>query len=138
MTATLQRKLAEEVTIAVHSEDDLEKAVKASSILFGKSTSEDLKYLDEETFLEVFDGVPQARIDRSELAPGLDMIAALSAKTGFLKSNGEARRELKQQSISVNKERVSEGYMLEDKDLINDKYILLQRGKKNYYVVVIE
>ncbi|MCE2613302.1 tyrosine--tRNA ligase [Flavobacteriaceae bacterium D16] len=134
----LQRKLAEEVTIAVHSEDDLEKAVKASSILFGKSTSEDLKYLDEETFLEVFDGVPQARIDRSELAPGLDMIAALSAKTGFLKSNGEARRELKQQSISVNKERVSEGYMLEDKDLINDKYILLQRGKKNYYVVVIE
>lgn len=134
----LQRKLAEEVTIAVHSEDDLQKAVKASSILFGKSTSEDLKYLDEDTFLEVFDGVPQAYINRSELASGLDMIAALSAKTGFLKSNGEARRELKQQSISVNKERVSEGYTLEQKDLINDKYILLQRGKKNYYVLVIE
>ncbi|MBT8320519.1 MAG: tyrosine--tRNA ligase [Eudoraea sp.] len=134
----LQRKLAEEVTIAVHSEDDLQKAVKASSILFGKSTSEDLKYLDEDTFLEVFDGVPQARINRSDLASGLDMIAALSAKTGFLKSNGEARRELKQQSISVNKERVSEGYTLEDKDLINEKYILLQRGKKNYYVLVVE
>lgn len=134
----LQRKLAEEVTIAVHSEEDLQKAIKASSILFGKSTSEDLKYLDEETFLEVFDGVPQARIQRQELLSGMDMIAALSAKTGFLKSNGEARRELKQQSISVNKERVTEGYVLEGKDLINDKYILLQRGKKNYYVVVVE
>lgn len=134
----LQRKLAEEVTIAVHSEEDLEKAVKASSILFGKSTSEDLKFLDEDTFLEVFDGVPQARISRDDLTSGLDMIGALSAKTGFLKSNGEARRELKQQSISVNKERVNEGYILEDKDLINNKYILLQRGKKNYYVLVVE
>jgi tyrosyl-tRNA synthetase len=134
----LQHKLAEEVTIAVHSEEDLQKVVKASAILFGKSTSEDLKYLDEDTFLEVFDGVPQARINREELVSGLDMIAALSAKTGFLKSNGEARRELKQQSISVNKERISEGYTLEDKDLINDKYILLQRGKKNYYVLVVE
>ena len=134
----LQRKLAEEITVSVHSEEDLQKAIKASSILFGKSTSEDLKYLDEETFLEVFDGVPQARVARAELNSGLDMIAALSAKTGFLKSNGEARRELKQQSISVNKERVAEGYMLEDKDLINNKYILLQRGKKNYYVVVVE
>ncbi|MBT8320600.1 MAG: tyrosine--tRNA ligase, partial [Eudoraea sp.] len=86
----------------------------------------------------VFDGVPQARINRSDLASGLDMIAALSAKTGFLKSNGEARRELKQQSISVNKEKVSEGYTLEDKDLINEKYILLQRGKKNYYVLIVE
>ena len=135
---TLQRKLAEEVTVAVHSEEDLQKAVKASSILFGKSTSEDLKYLDEETFFEVFDGVPQARINRADLSSGLDMIAALSAKTGFLKSNGEARRELKQQSISVNKERVSEAYTLEGKDLINDKYILLQRGKKNYYVLIID
>ena len=134
----LQRKLAEEITVSVHSDEDLQKAIKASSILFGKSTSEDLKYLDEETFLEVFDGVPQARVARAELNSGLDMIAALSAKTGFLKSNGEARRELKQQSISVNKERVAEGYMLEDKDLINNKYILLQRGKKNYYVVVVE
>ena len=134
----LQRKLAEEVTVAVHSAEDLEKAVKASSILFGKSTSEDLKYLDEDTFLEVFDGVPQARISRADLDAGLDMIAALSAKTGFLKSNGEARRELKQQSISVNKEKVSEGYTIENKDLINDKFVLLQRGKKNYYVLIVE
>ncbi|MCX2718216.1 tyrosine--tRNA ligase [Lentiprolixibacter aurantiacus] len=134
----LQRKLAEEVTVAVHSEEDLQKAVKASDILFGKSTSEDLKYLDEDTFLEVFDGVPQARIARAEVVSGLDMIGALAAKTGFLKSNGEARRELKQQSISVNKEKVSEDYALEEKDLINDKYILLQRGKKNYYVLIVE
>lgn len=134
----LQRKLAEEVTVSVHSEADLKKAVQASTILFGKSTSEELRDLDNETFLEVFDGVPQAILNRSELEGGLDMIAALAAKTGFLKSNGEARRELKQQSISVNKERVNEGYSLGEKDLINDKYILLQRGKKNYYVLVIE
>ncbi len=134
----LQRKLAEEITTAVHSESDLNKAIQASGILFGKSTSEDLKHLDEDTFLEVFDGVPQASFPRAEFDEGLDIIAALAAKTGFLKSNGEARRELKQQSISVNKERVSEGYTLDEKDLINDKYILLQRGKKNYYVLIVE
>ena len=134
----LQRKLAEEITTAVHSAADLEMAVQASEILFGKSTSENLRQLDEDTFLEVFDGVPQARLPRTEFEEGLDMIGALAAKTGFLKSNGEARRELKQQSISVNKERVTEGYTLDDKDLINNKYILLQRGKKNYYVLVID
>ena len=134
----LQKKLAEEITKAVHSESDLNKAIQASGILFGKSTSEDLKHLDEDTFLEVFDGVPQASLPRAEFIEGLDMIAALAAKTGFLKSNGEARRELKQQSISVNKERVSEGYTLNQKDLINDKYVLLQRGKKNYYVLIVE
>ncbi|MBT8311314.1 MAG: tyrosine--tRNA ligase, partial [Flavobacteriaceae bacterium] len=134
----LQRKLAEEITTAVHSESDLKKAIQASGILFGKSTSEDLRHLDEDTFLEVFDGVPQASLSRAEFDKGLDIIAALAAKTGFLKSNGEARRELKQQSISVNKERVSEGYTLNQKDLINNKYILLQRGKKNYYVLIVE
>ena len=122
----------------VHSEEDLENAIKASDILFGKSTSEDLKKLNEKTFLDVFDGVPQASISKEELQPGLDMIGALAAKTGFLGSNGEARRELKQNSISVNKEKVKEDYLITSADLINDRFVLLQRGKKNYFVLVVE
>jgi len=134
---TVQKRLAEEITVMVHSETDLENAKKASTILFGKSTAGDLKELDEKTFLEVFDGVPQAEIAKEELANGLDMIGALAAKTGFLSSNGEARRELKQNSIAVNKEKINEAYRITQKDLINDKYVLLQRGKKNYFVLVV-
>lgn len=134
----LQRRLAEEITIAVHSRDDLDKSIMASNILFGKSTSQQLRQLDENTFLEVFEGVPQATVSRDAIESGLDIIAALAAESGFLKSNGEARRELKQNSISVNKEKVQEGYNLTPSDLINDKYVLLQRGKKNYMVLVVE
>ncbi len=134
----LQRKLAEEITIMVHSKDDLDNAIQASTILFGKSTSGDLKQLDKQTFLDVFDGVPQAELPISELENGLDMIGALSAKTGFLSSNGEARRELKQNSISVNKAKVKEDYVISKVDLINDQFVLLQRGKKNYFVLVFE
>lgn len=135
---SLQKKLAEEVTRMVHSQEDLDNAIKASAILFGKSTSDNLKELDEATFLDVFDGVPQAEIEKAELDSGLDMIGALAAKTNFLASNGEARRELKQNSISVNKEKVKEDYLIKKSDLINDKYVLLQRGKKNYFVLVIK
>ncbi len=135
---TLQKRLAEEITVMVHSKEDLDNAQTATTILFGKSTSEDLKKLNEHTFLEVFDGVPQATVSRDDLADGLDMIAALSAKTGFLSSNGEARRELKQNSISVNKEKVAEDFLIKESDLIKDRYVLLQRGKKNYFVLVIE
>ena len=134
----LQKRLAEEVTVMVHSQEDLDNAITASNILFGKSTSEDLKQLNEKTFLDVFDGVPQATIAKDELDAGLDMIGALAAKTGFLGSNGEARRELKQNSISVNKEKVKEDYLITASDLINDKFVLLQRGKKNYFVLVVE
>ncbi|MDT0538342.1 tyrosine--tRNA ligase [Croceitalea sp. P059] len=133
----LQRKLAEEITIMVHSQVDLDNAIKASNILFGKSTSDDLKQLDAKTFLDVFDGVPQAEVSITDLDEGLDMIAALSAKTGFLGSNGEARRELKQNSISVNKEKVKEDYRITKNDLINNRFVLLQRGKKNYFVLVV-
>lgn len=132
----LQKRLAEEITIAVHSQEDLDNAIAASAILFGKSTSDDLKKLDEKTFLDVFDGVPQAEISKDALAgEGLDMIGALAAQTSFLASNGEARRELKQNSISVNKEKVDESYVITTTDLINDKFVLLQRGKKNYFVL---
>ncbi|MDO6808443.1 tyrosine--tRNA ligase [Zobellia galactanivorans] len=133
----LQKRLAEEITVMVHSQEDLGNAQKASNILFGKSTSEDLKNLDEKTFLDVFDGVPQAEISKSELTPGLDMIGALADKTGFLASNSEARRELKQNSISVNKEKVKADYQIGENDLINGKFVLLQRGKKNYFVLVV-
>lgn len=134
----LQKRLGEEVTILVHGKEEYEKAISASSILFGKSTEEDLKGLDEQTFLDVFDGVPQASVEKSELENGLDMIGALSAKTGFLKSNGEARRALKENSISVNKSKVKEDFLITSSALIADKYVLLQRGKKNYYLLVAE
>ena len=131
----LQNKLAEELTILVHGREELEKAKKASQILFGNSTSADLRTLDEKTFLEVFDGVPQAEVSAADITGGLDMIAILSAKTGFISSNSEARRALKENSISVNKEKVGEDYQIAEKDLVDGKFILLQRGKKNYFIV---
>ena len=131
----LQKQLAQEVTTTVHSAEEFEKAVKASEILFGNSTSFDLKTLDEKTFLDVFDGVPQAEISKDEIKNGIDIVGALGEKTGFLKSNGEARRALKENSISVNKEKISEDFKLSEKDLIKEKFILLQRGKKNYFVI---
>ena len=133
----LQNKLAEELTVLVHGREELQKAQKASQILFGNSTSDDLRQLDAKTFLEVFDGVPQAEVTRAEIAASLDMIAALSAKTGFIASNSEARRALKEKSIAVNKEKVEESYIIGEKDIIDDKFVLLQRGKKNYFVIVI-
>jgi len=133
----LQKRLAEEVTMTVHSAEELENAVKASEILFGKSTASNLKALNEKTFLDVFDGVPQAEVSRGEIEAGLDIVAALAEKTGFLKSNGEARRALKQNSISVNQEKLAEDYTITTDDLINDRFVLLQRGKKNYFVIRI-
>ncbi|MFL1894718.1 tyrosine--tRNA ligase [Aquimarina sp. 2-A2] len=131
----LQKKLAEEITIMVHSQEDLDNAIKASAILFGKSTSQDLKQLNAATFLDVFEGVPQAEISSTEVTAGIDIIAALAEKTGFLKSNGEARRALKENSIAVNREKVSDSYTISTDDLINDQFILLQRGKKNYFII---
>ncbi|GAA4280613.1 tyrosine--tRNA ligase [Gaetbulibacter aestuarii] len=133
----LQKRLAEEITTMVHSRDDLDNAIKASNILFGKSTSSDLKELNEQTFLDVFDGVPSAEIEKSSIENGLDIVAALAEQGGFLNSNGEARRALKENSISVNKEKVSGDYVITSNDLINDKFVLLQRGKKNYFVIQV-
>ena len=130
--------MAEETTVMVHSKEDLENAIKASNILFGNSTSDDLKQLDEATFLDVFDGVPQAEISRTEMEAGINIVEILNTKTGFLKSNGEARRALTANSISVNKEKVTEEYELSAKDLINNQFVLLQSGKKNYFVVRVD
>ncbi len=131
----LQKRLAEEITVMVHSKADLDNAIKASTILFGKSTSDDLKGLNEQTFLDVFDGVPQSEISHGDVDGGLDIVGALVEKGGFLKSNGEARRALKENSISVNKEKVKDNYSITTEDLINNKFVLLQRGKKNYFVL---
>ena len=131
----LQKKVATEVTQMVHSKDALDNAIKASNILFGQSTADDLKSLDEKTFLDVFEGVPQAEILKADLEKGIDIIEALNEKSGFLTSNGEARRAIKENSISVNKEKISEEYQLTTNDLISNKYILLQRGKKNYFII---
>jgi len=133
----LQKRLAEEITVMVHSAEDLENAIKASGILFGNATADDLKQLDEATFLEVFDGVPQAEIAKNEIETGISIVDVLNEKTGFLKSNGEARRALTANSISVNKEKVTEEFVLSTKDLINNQFVLLQSGKKNYFVLRI-
>ncbi len=131
----LQNKIANEVTLLVHSKEDLENTQKASQILFGKSTTDDLKGLDEVTFLDVFDGVPQAEISRISLQNGIDIISVLAGETNFLKSNGDARRALKENSISVNKTKVGDTFKVTAEDLINDRYVLLQRGKKSYYIL---
>ncbi len=131
----LQKRIGEEVTVMTHGRSAYENAVKASSILFGKSTASDLKSLDEQTFLDVFEGVPQSELSRKDLQDGIDIVEALNEKSGFLKSNGEARRALKENSISVNKEKVNEGFTVTEQDLIADQFVLMQRGKRNYFLL---
>lgn len=133
----LQQKLAEEVTTMVHSKEDLENAKKATQVIFGKSTIEDIAQLDETTFLDAFEGVPQAEIAFEEIETGLDMIGALAAKTNFLKSNSEAMRNLKSNAIAVNKVKVDAAYKITQKDLINNKYILINKGKKNTFLITV-
>ncbi|CAM3895377.1 tyrosine--tRNA ligase [Flavobacterium branchiophilum] len=131
----LQKKLAEEITIFVHGQDALNKAINASAILFGNASYDDLNALDEATFLEVFEGVPQAEIDLNELQAGIQIVAVLNEKTGFFKSNGEARRALTANAIAVNKVKVKEDFVLTQHHLINHRFILLQSGKKNYFII---
>ena len=131
----LQKRLAQEITTMVHSQADFENAEKASTILYSKSFKADIQTLDEATFLDVFEGVPTAEVSKSHLESGLDMIAALSAETNFLASNGEARRALKENSISVNKEKVGEDYQISNADLINNTYVIINRGKRSTFVI---
>ena len=134
----LQKKLAEEITVTVHSEEALKTAIAASNILFGKSTEDDLKSLSTSDFLAVFEGVPQATLTKVELKEGVGIIDALSAKTGFLESNGSARRELKGNAISVNKSKVAADFILTEEQLISGMFILLGKGKKNNYLIIVE
>jgi tyrosyl-tRNA synthetase len=137
----LQQRLAKEITVLVHSETDYENAVAASAIFFGKSTSDDLKALPEDVLLVAFTEMPSAEYALSELAQGLSIVDALSLQDAsgapkFLSSKGEARRELKQNAISLNKEKVSDvEMMLTPAHLLAEKFMVLQRGKKNYFLL---
>ena len=131
----LQKAIAEEVTSRVHSKEDLEMAIKASSILFGKSTTDDLKSLDESTFLSVFEGVPQFEISKADLSSGI--LDILAEKTKVFASKGEARRMIQSNAVSINKEKVAEDFQLLAGNLLNGKYILVQKGKKNYFLIIV-
>ena len=132
---SLQKRLAQEITSMVHGLESYKNAEKASQILYSKAFKTDIQTLDEATFLDVFEGVPQAEVSMTKIQAGLDMVAALSGETGFLASNGEARRALKENSIAVNKEKVNDQYTLGSSDLINGSYIILNRGKRNTFII---
>ena len=133
----LQKRLAKEMTVMVHSEEDYEAALKASNILFGKSTSEDLKSLDEDTFLAVFEGVPQFEISRSDL--GGKAVDLFVEKANIFPSKGEMRKLVQGGGISLNQEKLETfDYEVTAKDLLNDKYLLVQRGRKNYFIVLVK
>ncbi len=131
----LQKALGKDVTIRVHSEEAYNRAVDASEILFGKNTSDKLKNIEERDLLDIFEGVPQFEVDKNELTAGVNIVDLLAQKSEVFSSNGEARRMLKSNAVSVNKEKVSEEKLLTNSDLLNDKYVLIQKGKKNYYLL---
>ncbi|MBR1769372.1 MAG: tyrosine--tRNA ligase [Bacteroidales bacterium] len=134
----LQKALAKDITVKVHSLEDYNAAVEASQILFGKGTTETLRKLDEQTFLSVFDGVPQFKVSKAEVESGINIIDLLADKTKVLNSKGEVRRALKENSLSVNKEKINETYQTNADSLLNGKYILVQKGKKNYFIIIAE
>jgi tyrosyl-tRNA synthetase len=135
-TRALQKRLAEEVTVMVHSREDYEAAVEASNILFGNATYEALSKLDEETFLQVFDGIEKHEISMEELQAGIPPLDLLAEKTNIFPSKGEARKMILANGFSVNKEKFTDPQKPFTTDmLLNGKYILCQKGKKNYYIV---
>lgn len=134
---TLQKALAEDITTRVHGETALAGAIETSAALFSKSF-DPVRNLSERNFLDLFEGIPQATISNEELSEGVGIIDALSAKTGFLASNGEARRLLKSNAIAVNKEKVTEDFTLTSDLLIHDKYVVIGKGKKENYLLIVE
>lgn len=135
----LQRRLAEEITVMVHSREEYEAAVEASNILFGQGTKEQLQRLSKEMILSVFEGVPQFTITRNKLAEGIKIIDLLTEETAVLPSKGELRKLVHAGGLSINKEKVSDHELLiERSDLIADQYLLVQRGKKSYYLLIAE
>ncbi len=135
----LQKRLAKDVTIMVHSAEEYEKVVEASNILFGNSTSDALRGIDEETFLAVFDGVPTFEIERGVLAEGIQVLSLLAENTQIFPSKGEARKAVQANGVSINKEKVAAiDAVIDEKYLLNGKYILVQKGKKNYFLVLVK
>jgi len=134
----LQKSLAKELTVFIHSPEDYKTSVNASEILFGNGTLDMIKSIDERTFLSVFEGVPHFNISKEILKNSVSIVDFISETTSALPSKSEARRALKENSISINKVKVNENYLVSATDLINDKYILIQRGKKNYFLVTVD
>ena len=133
----LQKALAKDLTVRVHSQADYDAAVSASEILFGKGTAEGLANLSEKMFLAVFDGVPQVDVPRDLIANGIGIVDFLADNTNIFPSKGEARRMLKDNGVSINKNKVNDSCTVNTDMLLNDKYILVQKGKKNYYIVKV-
>jgi tyrosyl-tRNA synthetase len=132
----LQKRLAKEVTCMVHDEDEYNKAVDASEILFGKATTESLAKLDKQTFLSVFEGVPTYQLDRARLDVGVPVVELLTTDTQAFPSKGELRRTIKGNGLSLNQAKLTDQeYLVTGADLINESYILIQKGKKNYYII---
>ena len=133
----LQKRLAEEITVMVHSKTDYEMAVEASQILFGQGTAEQLRRLDEKTFLSVFEGVPRFEISMAELSSGINIVELLAEKTAVFPSKGEIRRTIQANGLSLNKEKINSPDQIIRKGLlIGGKYLLAQKGKKNYYLII--
>jgi len=131
----LQKALAKELTIRVHSEEDYNQSVEASEILFGKGTTETLRKMDERTLLNVFEGVPQCEVLLSDIENGLNIVELVAEKTNIFPSKGEARRMLKDGGLQLNKEKMKEDYNVTKENLLNNKYLIVQKGKKNYYLI---
>ena len=134
----LQKALAKDITIRVHSVEDYNSAIEASEILFGKGTTETLKKLDESTFLSVFEGIPQFEVSATDIEAGILMPDFLADKTTIFPSKGEARRMLKDNAVSINKAKVGEDTLVNNEMLLNSKYILAQKGKKNYFLIIVK
>ena len=135
----LQKRLAKEVTVMVHSLEDYNAAVEASNILFGNATSDALKKLDEETLLDVFNGVPQFAVERDAVSGGIKLLELCTKKANVFPSKGEMRKLIQSGGVSVNKEKVSDVDMvISSENLLDGKYLLIQRGKKNYYLIIVK
>ena len=134
----IQKAVAKDITTRVHSEKEYINAVEASEILFGKATSDSIKFINEQTLLDVFEGVPQSSIFKSELEQGINIVELLADKSGLFPSRGQARELIKAGGVSINKEKVTDAEtLISSKYLIADKYILAQKGKKNYHLLIV-
>jgi tyrosyl-tRNA synthetase len=136
----LQKHLAEDITVRAHSREDYNTAVKASNILFGKSTTEDLTSLNEQTLLAVLEGIPQITLTREILSSSENAAVLLSDSTGnqIFSSRGEARRMIQNGGVSLNKDKIADADAPPRVDLLQNKYILAQKGKKNFYLIIVE
>jgi len=135
----LQKKLGEEITTLVHGREELEMALKATDILFGKGTADDIKALNEQQFLQVFDGVPQFQVSKEKLSAGIPLLDFLAVETQIFPSKGEARKMLPSGAVMLNREKITDqNFIVTTEWLMNDKFILAQKGKKNYFLITVE